>query len=477
MNKDKINNLITLLFLITTVITLTWWFFHDPVQNFIIFEPGLDNRPAGSDAQSENVQIGAIYASFAGVPSKLNGFWPRFRGKDFDNISKESIRLEENFNNGPPDILWSIELGEGHAGPVVADGKVYLMDYNEERHADLLRCFSLDDGQEIWQTGYDIYIKRNHGISRTVPAVWDNYVLAMGPKCQVMCVTSDSGKYQWGIDLVQEYDTEIPLWYTGQCPIIEDSLAIMAVGGTKLIIAVNCVTGEIVWETPNDNNWKMSHSSIIAMTIFGKKLYVYCAIGGVVAVSAEKEDAGQIIFESKEFDHAVVAPSPVYLDKERIFITAGYGAGSMLYQVKKEGVQYSIEPVQQVKPLEGLASEQQTPVYFNGELFSILPKDAGPLRNQFVSCRPEDCSKITWSSGKTKRFGLGPYMVADNKFYILSDEGVLTIIRATGSKYQELGEFKILQGQDAWGPMVMVNGRLLARDSRTMVCVDMRAKS
>jgi len=68
-------------------------------------------------------------------------------------------------------------------------------------------------------------------------------------------------------------------------------------------------------------------------------------------------------------------------------------------------------------------------------------------------------------------------MVADNKFYILSDEGVLTIIRATGSKYQELGEFKILQGQDAWGPMIMVNGRLLARDSRTMVCVDMRAKS
>jgi outer membrane protein assembly factor BamB len=212
------------------------------------------------------------------------------------------------------------------------------------------------------------------------------------------------------------------------------------------------------------------------MTILGKKVYVYCAIGGIVAVSAEQADAGEIVFESNAFDHAVVAPSPVYLGKGRIFMTAGYGAGSVLFQVEREAESFKIIPVQQIKPVEGLASEQQTPVYFNGRLYSILPKDAGPKRNQFVSCLPEDCSNILWSSGKTKRFGLGPYMVADNKFYILSDEGVLTIVRASGSKYDELAEFKILQGQDAWGPMVMVNGRLLARDSRTMVCVDMRKK-
>jgi len=176
------------------------------------------------------------------------------------------------------------------------------------------------------------------------------------------------------------------------------------------------------------------------------------------------------------FDHAVVAPSPVYIGSGKIFITAGYGAGSMMLQVKTDNGRYTIESVQQIKPDEGLASEQQTPVFFNGHLFSILPKDAGPRRNQFISCKPGDCGKIIWSSGKTKRFGLGPYLVADDKFYILSDDGVLTIIKAISSKYEELAEFKILQGQDAWGPMVMVNGRLLARDSRTMVCVDMRAK-
>ena len=243
------------------------------------------------------------------------------------------------------------------------------------------------------------------------------------------------------------------------------------------MIAVNCATGKIVWETPNSNNWQMSHSSIIPMTIDGKKMYIYCAIGGIVGVSAEKEDSGKILFESNVFDHAVVAPSPVYLGNDRIFITAGYGAGSIVIRIKSDNGQYSVETIQKIKPDQGLASEQQTPVFYNGHLYSILPKDAGPMRNQFLASTPEDCSKIIWSSGKTKRYGLGPYLVADNKFYVLSDEGVLTIIRASGTEHKQLAEFKILPGHDAWGPMVMVNGRLLARDSRTLVCLDMRKKS
>ncbi len=476
MSDKRISSVISAVFGLTAVIIFIWWFTYNPVQEFKIFVPGLDNRPENMRSEADRVKMGTIYASFTGQPSKLKGYWPRFRGKDYDNISKENIRLEEKFTGGPPQILWSVDVGEGHAGPVVADGKVYLMDYDEEKHADLLRCFSLDDGKEIWQSGYDIYIKRNHGISRTVPAVSGKYVVAMGPKCQVMCVDSDSGKFIWGIDLAQEYDAEVPLWYTGQCPLIDDSLAIIAVGGNAMMIAVNCATGKVVWETANTNNWEMSHSSVIPMTIYGRKMYIYCAIGGIVAVSAEKEDAGSIIFESNVFDHTVVAPSPVYIGDGKIFVTAGYGAGSMMLQVKTDNGRYTIESVQQLNPDEGMASEQQTPVFFNGHLFSILPKDAGPRRNQFIACKPVDCGKIIWSSGKTKRFGLGPYLVADDKFYILSDDGVLTIIKATGSKYDELAEFKILQGQDAWGPMVMVNGRLLARDSRTMVCVDMRAK-
>jgi len=475
--NEKVVNLVTVVGAsFIGLVFLTWWLLHNPVKDFVESIPGLDNRPSKFISRSEVVDIGAIFASFNGFPSEIQGSWPRFRGADFDNISKENINLADSWDDAGPDILWSIDLGEGHAGPVVSNGRVYLLDYDEVERADVLRCFSFDDGTEIWRRGYELYVKRNHGMSRTVPAATDKYVVTIGPRCHVMCVDAVSGDFKWGIDLEREYGVEVPLWYTGQCPLIDDSLAVIAVGGSSLIIAVNCETGEVVWETPNPNNWKMSHSSVIPFFIYGKKMYVYCAIGGILGISAEGEDAGLVLFESTLWNNNVIAPSPVYLGDGRIFLTAGYGAGSVMLRIKAANGAYSVESLQALKPEEGLASEQQTPVFYKGYLFSILPKDSGPLRNQFVCYHPDDCSQIVWSSGKMNRFGLGPYIVADDKFFILGDDGVLTVLKASPQEYNPLVQAKILDGVDAWGPLALVNGRLLARDSRRLVCVDLRSR-
>ncbi|NOR15492.1 MAG: PQQ-binding-like beta-propeller repeat protein, partial [Candidatus Aminicenantes bacterium] len=366
-------------------------------------------------------------------------------------------------------------LGEGHAGPVVSEGRVYILDYNEEERADILRCFSLDDGREIWQRGYPLFIKRNHGMSRTIPAVSGGYVVTLGPKCHVMCVDADTGDFRWGIDLVKEFGAEVPLWYAGQCPLIEDNIAIFGVGGSSILLGVDCDTGDVVWQTPNPNEWKMSHASVLPFRILGKKMYVYCAIGGIVGVSAEGENIGQVLFESTLWNHNVIAPSPIHLGDDRIFVTAGYGSGSAMLRLKPENDSFSVESLQTIKPDQGLASEQQTPLFYQGHLFSILPKDAGPLRNQFVCCHPDDLSTFVWSSGKTNRFGLGPYLIADDKIFILSDDGVLTVLRTSTTEYIQLTQAKVLEGVDAWGPMALVNGRLLARDSHRLVCIDIRA--
>lgn len=475
--NEKALNLVTIIgTTLLGLLSLTLWLLHNPVKNFVENVPGMDGRPEILSSQREVVDIGAYFESFNGIAADIRGNWQRFRGVDFDNISKENIKLLDSWGENGPNILWSKELGEGHAGPVIYKGRVYILDYDEEKRADILRCFSLADGKEIWRRGYELYIKRNHGMSRTVPAVAENWVVTIGPKCHVMCVAADSGDFKWGIDLEKEYEAEVPLWYTGQCPLIDGSLAVIAVGGKSLIIAVDCETGEVKWETPDPGSWKMSHSSIIPISFRGKKMYIYCAIGGIAAVSAEGDTAGKILFASDLWDHNVIAPSPVYLGDGRIFVTAGYGAGSMMLKIKPEGEGFAVEPLQTLKSTEGLASEQQTPIFYKGHLFSILPKDAGTLRNQFVCCHADDCGKIIWSSGKTNRFGLGPYILADGKFFILSDDGILTILKANTKEYIQLGQAKVLEGVDAWGPLVLANGRLLARDSRRLICLDIKGR-
>jgi outer membrane protein assembly factor BamB len=475
MNERTINNFVISGTTLIGSLFLMWWMLHDPVRDFTEFIPGADNRPDIVSSNNDLVDIGRLFEKFDGIPAVASASWPRFRGAYFDNISRAKIKLTDGWDNAGPNILWSVELGEGHAGPVIDQGRVYLLDYDETKRQEILRCFSFQDGKEIWRRGYDLFIKRNHGMSRTVPAISGNYVVTIGPKCQVMCVTADSGIFKWGIDLQREYDAEMQLWYTGQCPLLEDSIAIIAVGGRSMMIGVHCETGKIIWDAPNPMNWKMSHSSIIPMTIEGKKIYVYSAIGGIIGVSAEKNNAGEILFQSAEWNQSVIAPSPVYVGDGIIYFTAGYGAGSMVAKVSAAGDRFMLGVVQRLKPDQGLAAEQQTPVFYNRHLYAIMPKDAGALRNQFVCADPTDGSNIIWSSGKTKRFGLGPFLVADDKFFILSDEGVLTVIKASTQKYEQIAEAKVLQGHDAWGPLAIADGHMLARDSRKMVCIDVRA--
>jgi outer membrane protein assembly factor BamB len=394
-----------------------------------------------------------------------------FSSADYDNINKENIPLIDNWGDGPK-IEWTVDLGEGHAAPVIYNGKVYILDYNELRKRDALRCFSLKTGEELWRRSYNVHVKRNHGMSRTVPAINEKYILTIGPRCHVMCTDPNNGDLLWGIDLVKEYNTEIPFWYTGQCPMIDGDLAILAPGGTSLIIAVDLATGKVVWETLNPDNWQMSHSSIMPMTLNGKKMYVYAAVGGICGISAEGDDRGKILWKTIDFSPTVVAPSPLILDNGNIFMTAGYGAGAILFNVAENNGAYSVKVIQKYIPKDGIGSEQQTPLLFNGRMFAILPKDAGGMRNQFVCCDPNDGKNILWTSGKEDRFGLGPYAIADGKFFILNDDGTLTIAKASTERFIFLDKAKIIDGMDAWGPLAFADGYLIMRDSKTMVCLN-----
>jgi len=50
---------------------------------------------------------------------------------------------------------------------------------------------------------------------------------------------------------------------------------------------------------------------------------------------------------------------------------------------------------------------------------------------------------------------------------------MLTLIAANAEAYTQLAQAKVLDGSDAWGPMALVHGRLLLRDSKRMICLDM----
>jgi len=261
------------------------------------------------------------------------------------------------------------------------------------------------------------------------------------------------------------------MWYAGQCPLIDGEIAVLAPGGRALLIGVDCATGKVLWEAPNPRAFGMSHSSVVPMSFGGRRMYVYADLGGVVGVAADGQEQGKILWETAEWRPSVQAPSPVRLEGDRFLITAGYGSGAMAFEVSREQGGWSARGVRRFDRKE-IGCEHHTPIFHQGMIYTVLPKDAGPLHACLVCADPD--GRHAWTSAPSDRFGLGPYMIADGKILALSEEGVLTMVRASGESYRVLARAKVLHGRDAWGPMALVNGLLLLRDWKTMICLDLR---
>jgi outer membrane protein assembly factor BamB len=446
------------------------WHLYAPDRNFMLQAPGADNRPPETARKADDVRIGEFFMRYDEITSSLTGKWTCFRGETFANI----VRTPENIAPGREDYtaLWSVETGEGHAAPVICNGLVYFLDYDEGLSSDMLRCFSLESGKELWRRWYRVPMKRNHGFSRTAPVVSDNYIITLGPQGHVMCCHPVSGELKWSIDMQQKFKTEVPFWYAGQCPRVDDETLVIAPAGEETLLAgVDCRTGETVWQTPNSLKYKMSHSSVTPMILNGKKTYVYAGVGGVCGVSAEKGDRGTLLWNASKWQPSVIAPSPIQLSANSVFLVAGYGTGGALLKVDKNASQWTASIIEQYKPKDGLSSEQQTPILYKNMLITVMPKDGGSLRDRLTVYSPSDLHTPVWSSGADERFGLGPYLVINDYLFVFKEDGELYVYGILSDGMRLVKKQRIMDGVDAWGPMAYADGKLIVRDAHVVKCL------
>jgi outer membrane protein assembly factor BamB len=328
-----------------------------------------------------------------------------------------------------------------------------------------MRCFSLTDGTEIWRYQYPVAVKRNHGMSRTVPSVTEKYVIGFGPKCHLTCLEAATGTIQWQRDLVKEFHAKVPPWYAGQCPLIEGDRLIVGTGGDALLVAMDVATGDIIWKSPNPQGWRMTHVSVLPVDYQGTHLYVYCGTGGVAGVSAED---GSILWATDAWKIGIATvATPLNVGEGLLFLSGGYNAGSMFLQFRKEGEAMVTEVKARLDP-DVFGSTQQTPILYESHIYGVRPD------GQLVCLDLQ--GKTLWTSGADRKFGLGPYLIADGMIFVLDDEGLLTLARATEAGYQELAQADVLDGHEAWAPMALAGTRLLLRDFTRMVCLELKER-
>jgi outer membrane protein assembly factor BamB len=412
-----------------------------------------------------------VTAAAAATVTVSAGDWPGFRGPNRDNISTET-GLYRTWPAGGPKVLWKTTVAEGYAGAAIKAGRLYVNDYDEAKKEHAVRCLSMADGKELWRWSYVVDVRPNHGITRTVPSVGTALVFSLDPKCRLHAIDQKTGKLVWQKNLVQEYKTTIPGWYAGQNPLLDGDRIIVATGGDALAVAFDQATGKEIWRSPNPGKDLMSHSSLMPATIGGVKQYLYLTLNKVVGVAAAD---GQLLWSIPFATKMAAVPSALSIGDGRVFMTSGYDAGSMMFQVDKGASGFTARKLYDLTAAQ-FNSEVHTPILYKNHLFAVGSK---PARGLFT-CISLD-GKVVWQSpmpsgdaAASRTFGLGGFLLADGMFFILDGRtGMLRLIEASTTGYKDLASAKILagEGEEVWGPLALSNGRLVIRDMSEMVCL------
>lgn len=399
--------------------------------------------------------------------------WPQYGGPDRNNISPET-GLSRTWPSKGPKVLWTMPLGAGYGSPSVRDGEVYLLD-RPDQNTDVLRCLSLETGEEHWNYTYEAPGSVSHDGSRTAPTVDEQYVYTIGLLGHMYCIDRKTHQPVWSKNLLSDFGVDLPRWGIVQAPSLYKDLVIVAPQGPDaFVVAMKRDTGEIVWKTPSLGY--VGYSTPVIVTLCGVDQAVMVsasdrdgAKGGLVA--GISLDDGSTLWKYDGFQCRIPIPYPTMLPDDRLFITGGYKAGSAMIQIRREADEFSVS---EIFKTDACGSQIQQPLFYNGYLYVNSNSNE---REDGLMCLSLD-GQVKWKTRESwfsMSFERGPLLLADGLIFNLDGKkGILCMIEPSPEGYKELAQVKLLGGKEIWGPMALSQGKLLVRSQSEMKCLDVK---
>ena len=147
--------------------------------------------------------------------------WPQWRGVDRDAVWRDT-GLVERFPADGLAVKWRVSVRGGFAGPAVAGGRVFVLDYAETPGSRTMdgseRLVVLDEetGELLWTrewpaTYRNIHFKFATG-PRATPTVDGDRVYILGAAGMLSCFDTATGDLVWRIDTPAEYGVTVPVY-------------------------------------------------------------------------------------------------------------------------------------------------------------------------------------------------------------------------------------------------------------------------
>ena len=396
--------------------------------------------------------------------------WPQLGGPNRDCISTES-GLIQDWPEGGPKELWTVDVGKGYAGPVVYDGAVYLLDRLAGKQ-DILRSLSLQTGKELWRYAWDAKGAVAHPGSRAQALVEEDYVFAAGPKGDLYCVDRKTHEPLWHKQVLEAYDARLPRYGFNQTPLAyKDTIILTVFGKDAGVVALEKSTGKEVWASEPFADMKHAPYSSPVKAIIDDEEQVLTAT--FREISALDPETGEFLWHHIAGWHCkrmIVSPTP--LDNGRILRTGGYQAGTEMLQVKRNAD--GTFETSTLWKTDSCNCQIHQPLPYRDHIYIMGNSNRA---NAGLMCFDMQ-GDLKWKTGRSPNFGRAGMILADGRIYAVdANTGKLHLIEPSPEGFKDLGSKQYLdRAARPWAPLALSEGKLIIRDWHQMKCLDIRPK-
>jgi outer membrane protein assembly factor BamB len=433
------------------------------------------------------------------------GSWPQWRGPSGSGVSLETGWLAQ-IPAGGPKKLWDVKLGGGHSGPVVSQGRLFIMSTDSNNYQmETVWCLDARTGKENWKHTYEVKsVTRSRTPVGSAPAVVGDVVFTTGAGLNVHCLEAATGKVVWSRDLMKELPGKAATYGFHASPLPYEGVVIVAAltgGGTGkpkeqqagayaatggILIALDQKTGKEVWRnTEGASAW----SSPILATIEKQPTVVHLT-GHVVLGINPADGKTRWTFDPKSagMTSSDMAASPL-IDGDVIVapLHAGPGSGGFGGPGGKGGgfgggfgASTVCLQIKNGKP-EVLWKNQrfghwyQSGAIWKGCFYAYDEKSS-------FACFDLMTGTQKWKTRElgTTGMGGGGFMIAGGKLLALDGYGELVLADISAEGHKVLGTATAVksggaQFQFETAPLLL-DGLLYCRNHTQLVCFDLRAK-
>jgi outer membrane protein assembly factor BamB len=393
--------------------------------------------------------------------------WPQWQGPHRDCMTEETGLLQ-SWPEGGPERVWLFEnCGAGYAGFSIVDGRLFTMGGRDDKCQ--LIALDANTGHELWSVDLGPMLKNDWGDGpRSTPTVENGLVYALGGKGTLVCVRAEDGSEIWRTNLEDDLAGTEPNWGYAESVLLDGDLLLCTPGGKEgAIAALEKTTGKVRWRA-TDLDDTAHYSSILRAEINGQPQYVQLLEKRLVGISP---DDGRVLWQSEFPGRVAVIPTPI-VRGNKVFGTAGYGAGCTLVEISPEN-----EPTELYDDkARKLMKNHHGGVIRIGDYLYGHSDGSGWLCMDFAT------GEQKWREREV--LGKGAIAYADGMLYCLSeDEGQIALIDASPEGWQEHGRFtldpqtKIRSDRGKiWTHQVVANGKLYLRDQDLVYCYDVKAE-